>query len=251
MPDRVAVFPPPDRRPSPQEMCREIFGQPARGPEGFFHTDVDLPYDRDFIALAALWLWLLDAPGERLARYSDQQVGWGFCYLLDLASGDAPFMFADTWFAHSPDREMVDEPKRLQIIRSMGSLYRDVFCPRLPDAPLDQPHMTRLDKAPTYCPLNYISFMLWDVWPIGNAPVGSPLEAALIALYTSMLQIPHGVAQMAALHGIKHTLAMPSATGIAARNVRIRALLRQAAPRKWAWPAIAAYADTINNDLAL
>lgn len=132
--------------------------------------------------------------GRDLVGFGNEQVGMGLNYLINNGLSDVPYAAVDSSVP-------IDEAMRM--MHAMPTLWRDCFGPRLQDAsPADSPIGTgsggRLWSA---------CYMWFDVWPTFRRASGSQRwRDACWGVFVEMLSVPCRAVQIAALHGIGHSV---------------------------------------------
>ena len=95
---------------------------------------------------------LCENPGQRLAAYSDDQVGQGLTFIF---SGDCSNL------AHGFKSAAVSYERRAAALRTLFHLFRDVFAPRC------KPQLGARSQEKS-SPLSFICYMFWDVSPLSQ-----------------------------------------------------------------------------------
>lgn len=156
------------------------------------------------------WFWDIDAPefkegpetiaklvslvfrrsGSDLQRFSDRQVSDGLKYILDSACNDISYIIRDGDFPMDV---------KLDVIRSMWSLYTDCFAKRCPP-------VLGHRSEPSKSELSYICYMLWDVTGLAYWPDAGKVEAyrAITRLLDDVLYLDNEACIESALHGLGH-----------------------------------------------
>ena len=132
--------------------------------------------------------------GRDLSGFGNEQVGMGLSYLSNNALSDGPYAAVDSSVP-------IDEAMRM--MQAMPALWRDCFGPRLQDA------------SPTDSPIGSGSggrlwgacYVWFDVWPtFRRASESQRWRDACWDVFTQMLAVPCRAVQIAALHGIGHSV---------------------------------------------
>jgi hypothetical protein len=167
-----------------------IFDHPATGPE--WYADPAAPYwDAPSALTAQHLIRLFEDPCPALAGFTDAELNKGFWYLISPGLGEHMLCLDD------PGVPIED---RVRCVRSVESLFRNLFVPRC------SPHLSHRDWA-NAAPLNSICYMWWDIMPVYGGP--SPddrgaLHSAAVETMTSILQLGSVACQESALHGLGH-----------------------------------------------
>jgi hypothetical protein len=156
------------------------------------------------------WFWNLDEPelqatplewtriqtvlfanaGRDLAPYNDEQIGMGLNYVMSNMVSDVPFAAADP---------SVPLDEAMHMMAALPALWRDCIGPRM--AHVHQPIGSSAGK------LGYVCYMWFDVWPTFRLKAAVPAwQDAIIETFRQMLAVPCREVQIAALHGVGHSL---------------------------------------------
>lgn len=150
--------------------------------------------------LAALVTCTFVNCGRDLAQLSDLALAVGLKVILDIHHSD---------IAHTLASEKLDSAQHLGVIRSLRWLYKDCLAIRSP------PVLGHLSESAD-SPLEYITFMLWDVSPLDRLIAirdpSSGASALVDTLSAVLCERPRNPACMESiLHGLGHmVLSFPS-----------------------------------------
>jgi hypothetical protein len=139
---------------------------------------------------------LFSAAGVLLRSYSDEQVGYGLDSLVWSAGGDI-MVLGDS---------RVPSALRTAGLRSIVTLFAEVFAPRLHAAPPEWacPVESSQPGQPTD-ELAYVCFMFWDIAPIVPGREGcEDTDREVIRVLEETLALDSAACQRAALHGLGH-----------------------------------------------
>jgi len=132
---------------------------------------------------------LFSDAGALLRPYSDEQVG----YAVESAGGDIR-AFGDG---------RVPSALRAAGLRSIVTLFAEVFAPRLGAAPPGYPRpWERSAPGQPLRRLDYVCFMFWDIAPI--VPGREDTEREVLKALEATLALDSAACQRAALHGLGH-----------------------------------------------
>ena len=134
---------------------------------------------------------LFSDAGALLRPYSDDQVGYGLDSLVNTADGDI-MVLGDA---------RVPSPLRAAGLRSIVTLFADVFAPRVPAARPGYGRPWAPSGRPQY-QLDYVCFMFWDIAPIGPGREDTARE--VLKVLQATLALDSAACQRAALHGLGH-----------------------------------------------
>jgi len=172
------------------EWLEYIFGQPlaAKNNPNACEFERNFPR-RDALALTTR---LFSNCGTLLEPFTDWQVAEGLLFLV--SSGESGWMY------YLYDRT-VDRTTRFDCIRSIETVYRDIFsirCPNIPD-----------QRSSDRDALDNICFMWWEYFPSAGLPTTTDDEReavvdALIEVMSKILQLDSEACQESALHGLGH-----------------------------------------------
>jgi hypothetical protein len=176
-----------------EDVVRHLFDHPYTDPA--WHRDVDADYWPATPAREAEVLTRLfrDA-GTLLTPYTDDQVGQGLWYIASPSCSSHAFCAVDA---------SVPLPARLELVASIGDLFRQVYARRLP-AVLG--HLGEGGPLATSC------YMWWDEFPWYLEPEDTTrreLDARMLATLGEVLALDSAPCQEAALHGINHCAVHP------------------------------------------
>jgi hypothetical protein len=171
---------------------RYLFDRPVpqrKEPEWFW--DIDEP---DFEATPLEWTRiqtvLFANAGHDLASYDDDQVGMGLNYVMSNGLSDVPFAAADP---------SVPLAEAMRMMAAMPALWRDCIGPRVAHV-----------KAPIGWGtgrLGFVCYMWFDVWPTFRLKADVPeWRDAVTQVFRAMLAVPCREVQIAALHGVGHSI---------------------------------------------
>lgn len=168
-------------------------------------------FDRPVVARShAEWYWNSDEPafdatrlewtriqtvlfanaGVDLALYNDEQVGMGLAYVMNNSFSDVPF---------AAIHESVPLEEAMRMMHAMPELWRQCIGPRLAD--VHGPIGASSGR------LGYACYMWFDVWPtFWNVRREPRWQEAVWRVLSEMLKVPCREVQIAALHGIGHTV---------------------------------------------
>ena len=127
-----------------------------------------------------------------LEPFTDDEIGKGLWSIID--SGGA-----GTALAVNDASLPLDD--RIAAVRTIPTLYRDVFVPRCTE------RLGHLSEETGH--LGITCYMFWDVAVIGGPPdtrEGNLLEDAVLDVLHDLLRLPHGACQESALHGLGHRI---------------------------------------------
>ena len=137
---------------------------------------------------------LFENAGTDLAPFSDEQVAIGLKFVTDTTSGD---------LMRRIDDRGVSIVKRLAMIQSIYVLYRDFLALRCENCP---------GKESTR-PIDIYAYMFWDSGSLcvysllkSNDESKDELIEAVLEVLEKTLTIPNETCQLAALHGLGHSL---------------------------------------------
>lgn len=135
---------------------------------------------------------LFENPVTTLARFSDDQIGQGFWYLV------GSFSYANTLKVRE-----VSLPDRLRCIQAMFTTFEQLFGQRcLPTWDVEQESKKRASTQ-----LDIICYMWWDIFPlIGSDKVDDHIavSAEILSVLTKELALKSEACQQSALHGLGH-----------------------------------------------
>jgi hypothetical protein len=132
-----------------------IFNRPVADPAWYWQArdeEADPFNGEDPLAAFEFIEALCENPGQRLAAYSDDQVGQGLTFIF---SGDCSHL------AHGFKTAEVSYERRAAALRALFHLFRDVFQPRC------KPQLGSNSQEKS-APLSYICYMFWDVSPLSQ-----------------------------------------------------------------------------------
>ncbi|UXH76753.1 hypothetical protein [Roseateles amylovorans] len=152
----------------------------------------------EFDASALEWTRLQTAifanAGTDLAGFDDAQVGMGLNYLMNNGLSDVPYAAVDP---------SVPLDESMRMMRAMPRLWRDCIGIRLREA---SPAGSPIGSA-NGGPLGHVCYMWFDVWPTFRlASELAPWREACWDVLVAMLEVPCRAVQIAALHGIGHSV---------------------------------------------
>lgn len=139
-----------------QQQIEFIFNRPVTDPAWYWQSaeenDAD-PFNSDDPLTAFEFIEALcENPGQLLAPYSDDQVGHGLFFIF---SGDCSNL------AHGFKSAAVSFERRVEVLRTLFHLWRDVFGPRC-KSELGASSQEKLS------PLSFICYMFWDISPLSQ-----------------------------------------------------------------------------------
>ena len=135
---------------------------------------------------------LFSDAGALLRPYSDEQVGYGLDSLVFSAGGDIAVLGDDR----------VPSALRAAGLRSIVTLYADVFAPRLRAARPAYARRREPSAARRPLPmLDYVCYMFWDIAPIMS---GEDTVREVLKVLEATLALDSVACQEAALHGLGH-----------------------------------------------
>jgi hypothetical protein len=129
--------------------------------------------------------------GEVLEPYSDAQLNQGLWFLASNACSNHMFALMD---------ESLPWSARERCIESIYPLFEQCFARRC------SPHLSHVDE-PGASPLNLVCYMWWDIIPISgkpDEPTRRELDAAILRVMESTLQLNSIACLESALHGLGH-----------------------------------------------
>ena len=171
-----------------------LFDRPAPRHDEWYRDDDVAPFEAGALEWTRLQTAIFANAGTDLAGFGDEQVGMGLNYLMNNGLSDVPYAAVDPSVP-------VDEAMRM--MGAMPRLWRDCFGPRLRDAsPVDSPIGSAAGGR-----LWHACYMWFDVWPTFRLASASPRwRDACWQLFVEMLAVPCRAVQIAALHGIGHSV---------------------------------------------
>jgi hypothetical protein len=179
-----------------QAVLAYLFDRPV--PEGeqqeWYWDDEHVPFEADALEWTRFQTAIFANAATDLRSFDDEQVGMGLRYLMDNGLSDIPFAAI-----HSS----VTSEEAMRMMHAMPRLWRDCIGVRLqdaspPDSPIGSAKGGRLWDA---------CYMWFDVWPTFRR--ASELERwrdACWNVFVEMLAVPCRAVQIAALHGIGHSV---------------------------------------------
>jgi hypothetical protein len=123
--------------------------------------------------------------------YSDAQLNQGLWFIVSNACSNHMFALLD---------ESLPWSRRRRCISSIQQLYEQGFAPRC------SPHLSHVDE-PGANPLNMVCYMWWDIMPIYGKPedpTRSEMDATILGVMESALQLDSIACRESALHGLGH-----------------------------------------------
>ena len=123
--------------------------------------------------------------------YTDAQLNQGLWFIASHACSNHMFGLLD---------ENVPWPERQRCVYSIHQLFEGCFSRRC------SPHLSHVDE-PGASPLNLACYMWWDLVPIygrPDEPQQAALDAAILQVMESTLQLDSIACREAALHGLGH-----------------------------------------------
>lgn len=193
---------------------RYLFDRPVpQGQEQEWFWDIDeSPFEATPLEWTRIQTVLFANAGRDLAAYDDEQVGMGLNYVMSNGISNVPFAAID---ASVPIEEA------MRMMAAMPRLWHDCFGPRLG---MDRSAIgSRSDR------LYFACYMWFDVWPtFWNVRQSAPWRQAMWEVFRQMLAMPWRDVQVAALHGIGHTMRDLEQPLV---DAAIDQLLRQADPQ--------------------
>jgi hypothetical protein len=136
---------------------------------------------------------LFSDAGALLRPYSDEQVGYGLDSLVFSAGGDIRVLGDD----------QVPSDLRAAGLRSIVTLFAEVFAPRLPALrPGYARPQERSGSGKSLHQLAYVCHMFWDIAPISNRREDTVRE--VVKVLEATLALDSAECQWAALHGLGH-----------------------------------------------
>lgn len=165
-----------------------------RHKEGAWSCSYDEP---DFEATPLEWTRIqtvLFANSARdLAPFSDDQVGMGLNYVMSNGLSDVPFAACD---------KSVPLEEAMRMMAAMPALWREVIGPRMAGV------HARIGSGTGR--LGFVCYMWFDVWPTFHLQKHLPeWRDAMVNLFRDMLEVPCREVQIAALHGVGHSIGDP------------------------------------------
>lgn len=162
---------------------------------GRFERDARDPWDMDWTfnarssEMADLFTWTMEHCGADLMRYSDAQVSTGLQALLLMNFGNVGHVLTGA----GPSEE-----QRIAILRSLRALYRDCLAKRSP------PVLGHLNET-QHNPLEYVTYMLWDVAPYGTMALKTAERTdVLLDVFWDVLHSSNQACVESVLHGLGH-----------------------------------------------
>lgn len=169
-----------------------LFDRPMPESKGWYHDiGSEIP---DFPATPLEWTRiqtiLFANAGNDLARYDNDQVGFGLSCLMENTT-KAPYAVLDA---------SVPVEEAMVMMQAMPALWRECIGPRLASI-----HAPIGSNAGGH--LGYVCYMWFDVWPtFWNVRHLDCWRDAMWHVFAEMLKVPCREVQIAALHGIGHNL---------------------------------------------
>ena len=123
--------------------------------------------------------------------YSDAQLNQGLWFIVSNACSNHMFALLD---------ESLPWSRRQRCISSIQQLYEQCFAPRC------SPHLSHVDESGAN-PLNMVCYMWWDIMPIYGKPedpTRSEMDATILGVMESALQLDSIPCRESALHGLGH-----------------------------------------------
>ena len=177
----------PGAPPRYQEWLDFIFGRFER--DAIDPWAMDWEFEASPSELADLFIYTMENCGRDLAKFSDAQVATGLNALLFGTLSNIPHNLMD---------DSVSEAQKLAILRSFQPLYADLLARRSP------PVLGHCNES-NGNPLEYITYMLWDVTALTEMRKRSPEQSeALYAVLKNALSLPNEACIESALHGLGH-----------------------------------------------
>ena len=179
-----------------QALLSYLFERPV--PEGqqqeWYWADEHVPFEASALEWTRFQTAIFANAGQDLIAFGDEQVGMGLSYLSNNSLSDVPYAAVDP---------SVPIEEAMRMVQAMPMLWRDCFGQRLRDAsPIDSPIGSgsggRLWAA---------CYMWFDVWPtFRRASESQRWRDACWGVFVEMLAVPCRAVQIAALHGIGHSV---------------------------------------------
>ena len=178
--------------PSYEDWISHCFARPVSDPAWYF--DVDSPsWEAPSSTSLQFMTRLFTSSAHVCEQFTDAQLDQGFWYLVSPSGSDHMFALLD---------ESLPEANRLTCLRAMNSLFQDLFAARCTDVA-----SSRRQSGEGLSPLNSICHMWWEVIPIHGKPADSTrrtLDATVLEVLQSQLEISSIACQESALHGLGH-----------------------------------------------
>jgi hypothetical protein len=179
-----------------QAVLRYLFDRPV--PEGqqqeWYWDDDHVPFDATPLEWTRFQTAIFANAATDFANFNNEQVGMGLIYLMDNGQSQVPFAVLDP---------SVPLAEAMRMMQAMPSLWRDCIAPRLslaspPDSPIGSAAGGRLWHA---------CYMWFDVWPTFRlASQSKDWRDAFWHVLVEMLEVPCRAVQIAALHGLGHSV---------------------------------------------
>ncbi len=134
---------------------------------------------------------LFKTADSSLSRFASPQIGQGLWYLV--CGACSTYMWPVV-------QEGLQWEIRRDCIRSIGSLFADVFATRCSG------HLSHLDE-PDADPLNEVCYMWWDLFPTWGDPTDPACQARdreSLQVMSGLLSLDSMAVQESALHGLGH-----------------------------------------------
>jgi hypothetical protein len=179
-----------------KDMIRYLFDRPV--PEGqqqeWFWDDDHVAFEATALEWTRFQTALFANAATDLSAYDDERVGMGLNYLMNNGLSDVPYAAVDPSVP-------IDEAMRM--MHAMPTLWRDCIGARLRHAsPANSPIGSGSGGH-----LWHACYMWFDVWPtFRRASESQRWRDACWNIFVEMLAVPCRAVQIAALHGIGHSV---------------------------------------------
>jgi len=179
-----------------EEVLTYLFDRPV--PNGqqqeWYWGDELVPFEASPLEWTRFQTAIFANAATDLIGFDNEQVGMGLNYLTNNGLSDVPFAAVDPSVS-------LDEAMRM--MHAMPTLWCDCIGKRLQDAsPINSPISSGAGGR-----LWHACYMWFDVWPTFRlASASQPWRDACWNLFVEMLGVPCRAVQIAALHGVGHSV---------------------------------------------
>jgi hypothetical protein len=167
---------------------------PEAALEEWYWHDEQVPFEASPLEWTRLQTAIFANAAVDLSGFDDEQVGMGLTYLTYNGVSDVPFAAIDP---------SVPLDEAMRMMQALPALWRGCIGPRLQEAsPVDSPIGSVAGGR-----LGHACHMWFDIWPTFRLASASPhWRDACWNLFVEMLEVPCRAVQIAALHGIGHSV---------------------------------------------
>jgi hypothetical protein len=179
-----------------QGVLTYLFDRPV--PEGqqqeWYWDEDNVPFEASALEWTRFQTAIFANAATDLIGFDNEQVGMGLNYLMNNGLSDVPFAAVDP---------SVPLEEAMRMMHAMPRLWRDCFGQRLQDASATDSPI----GSGTGGRLWHACYMWFDVWPtFRRASESQRWRDACWNVFVEMLGVPCRAVQIAALHGIGHSV---------------------------------------------